>query len=63
LIGHLKITVDDLELAPESERILVGGTAPGDAGSRDALPSLGALAPGATPNGHCWCFFGSGGGR
>ena len=50
LIGTLKMTVLDLELAPDAERILVGQEiAP-------AALELPAVAPVTRPASGCWCF-------
>jgi hypothetical protein len=61
LIGTLKMTVLDLELAPDAERILVGqslGPSSGSApdGAVDAALALPAMTPPAASNESCWCF-------
>lgn len=54
LIGQLKITVLDVQLAPQSERILVGANPSPDAASAGGLDIL-ASGPGAGRPKDCWC--------
>jgi hypothetical protein len=54
LIGKLKISVVDVELAPQAERILVGSNNPPDSAGRSDLASLAAVA-GARTAKTCWC--------
>jgi transglutaminase-like putative cysteine protease len=60
LIGTLKMTVVDLELAPGAERILVGQSMTGDSsgpdGVVDAALALPAATPAVTSARRCWCF-------